>query len=301
MNKDDFKENRVHGNPLYPIGVYPTAERENRVIFDCHWNDEMEFIVVTEGQMTVQIDVVFYEVNAGEAIFINSGEIHTAYGSGDSPCSMIAVVFHPDWLCSRNYDRLQEKFIDPLIKKQIVLPAHFRNTDPWEQEMIRLIHEICQVNLHETPCYEMTTKALLYLVLSKIYTNGIVLPAKKNHTVNLQKTDRLKQVLSYIHSRYSESIKLKDLADEINMSEEHFCRFFKQMTQKSPVEYINYYRMQKASKYLENSDKKVVEIALDVGFDNLSYFISVFKAHTGYTPSNYRKLTQGQEPAYIKG
>lgn len=101
--------------------------------------------------------------------------------------------------------------------------------------------------------------------------------------------------MAYINSHAHEPIRLREIADEIGMSEGHFCRFFKQMVQKSPVEYINYHRIQKACRLLEQSDRKVVDIALDVGFDNLSYFIATFKKWKGLTPSQYRKQHEADQ------
>lgn len=126
---------------------------------------------------------------------------------------------------------------------------------------------------------EMTTKAYLYLMFARMFEHRMQLPFKGSvHGGSPDKVERLKSVLGYIHKRYPEPLKLKELAEEANMSEGHFCRFFKQMVQKSPVDYINYYRVQQACLQLENTDHKIVDIAMDVGFEHLSYFITTFKS-----------------------
>jgi AraC-like DNA-binding protein len=73
------------------------------------------------------------------------------------------------------------------------------------------------------------------------------------------------------------------------MSEGQFNRFFKAMTRTTPIEYLNAYRIKRAGEYLAMSDKKISAIAMDVGFDNLSYFIKVFRQTMKCTPSEYRK------------
>lgn len=149
----------------------------------------------------------------------------------------------------------------------------------------------------------MTTKAYLYLIFAQMFEH--MRPAALKGTVpsgSHDKVERLKSVLSYIHKRYPEPLKLKELADEANMSEGHFCRFFKQMVQKSPVDYINYYRISQACVQLENTDHKIVDIAMDVGFEHLSYFITTFKKHKNITPSQYRKMFYEKvemEPALV--
>ncbi|AOZ94105.1 AraC family transcriptional regulator [Paenibacillus crassostreae] len=293
MNRDLLKENRVHGNPMYPVSIYPNVEQLNgQSILDCHWHDEMEFIVVRQGSATFQINMSYYEVNAGEAIFVNSGELHAGYVERDHgvPCIFSAVVFSPDLLLSHAFDIVQEKFIDPLLKKQLLPPPHIKRTESWEIDILHYLDIILTENENKAPTCELTTKAHLYLILANM-ANHMQQSTRSNPNPigSHEKVERIKIVLNYIHDHYPESLKLKDLASEINMSEGHFCRFFKQMVQKTPIDYMNNYRIQKACKLLENSDKKIVDIAMDVGFDNLSYFITVFKNHKNCTPSAYKK------------
>jgi AraC-like DNA-binding protein len=224
-----------------------------------------------------------------EALILQQKEQKEALPVNSLPCSIHVIVFHTDLLNSRTYDVLQEKFIEPLVKKQVILPYHIQNIEEWETQVIQHLTEIIRLNESKPHTYELITKALLYLIFSHIYTHGQITTSEPNTNAQHYKIERLKQILNYIHSHYHQAMHLRDLAVETSMSEEHLCRFFKQMMRKSPIEYINYYRMQQAAKLLEDSDKKVVEVAMDVGFANLSYFISVFKKFSGLTPSQYRK------------
>ncbi|MDO7905934.1 AraC family transcriptional regulator [Paenibacillus sp. JX-17] len=291
MNRDMLKEDRIHGNPMYPVSVYPDVEQLNgQSILDCHWHDEMEFILVTRGSAVFQIDMDYIEVHAGEALFVNSGEIHAGYLKDDPACIFSAVVFSPGFLSSHTFDSMQEKYLDPLFKKKLLPPMHITGKQPWEQLVLNGLHTIIAVNEQESPAFELITKAQLYAIFAAMYP--FMQPAAKNNTrasASHDKVKRLKKALEYIHEHYSEAIKLRDLAAEVNMSEGHFCRFFKHLVQKSPVEYMNHYRILKASKLLENSDMKIVDVALEVGFDHLSYFITIFKKVNGITPSQYRK------------
>ncbi|MCC2727878.1 helix-turn-helix transcriptional regulator, partial [Blautia sp. MSK22_86] len=54
-------------------------------------------------------------------------------------------------------------------------------------------------------------------------------------------------------------------------------------------DYINSLRVEKAKHLLENTNTKVIDIALEVGFDTLPYFSSVFKKYTGVSPAEFRK------------
>ena len=86
MERERLREDRIHGNAMYPVSVYPDIEQLNGdSILDCHWHDEMEFTMVTQGSAVFQIDMNTVEVKAGEAIFVNRGEIHAGYLKSDLP------------------------------------------------------------------------------------------------------------------------------------------------------------------------------------------------------------------------
>jgi len=289
MNRDILKEKVIHGDILFPLSTYFLSYENLYNIVDCHWHDEVEFLMVTKGKAIFQVETDSYEVAPGQAIYIQSGEIHTGYSINSSACSFCAIVFNPDILISHNIDDVQRKFIDPLIKKQFSFPFHIKGINEWEKKVLVGLVEIARLFKIQPYTYELTIKANLYLILSEIIVNAsIIAPGKVNNS-NSYKTERLKTVLNYIHENYEKKIEIKDLALTANMSEGYFYRFFRQMTKRTPVDFINQYRIDKATILLRESDKKIFEIAMDVGFDNFSYFIGIFKKYFKCTPLEYRK------------
>ncbi|GIQ69912.1 AraC family transcriptional regulator [Xylanibacillus composti] len=288
MNRAVPRENRLHGNPLYPFASYEVNEISG-ILFDCHWHEELELLLGIEGCAQLQVGDDEYTLQAGEALFINSGEVHAGYSVGDAPCKVLALVFHPSLLQSSTYDVIQDRYLDPLLKQQYQTPVYLADNEEWKKQIIALIREIARDNRERVPAYELATKAKLSLIFAIVLAHSKRLEGGRSHSRRSHKADRLKHVLQYIHTHYQESIRLKDLAETVNMSEEHFCRFFKQMTKKSPVAYMNHYRMQKAAQLLADTDRKIVEIAMEVGFESISYFISVFKKEFNTTPNQFRK------------
>ncbi|MDO3410780.1 AraC family transcriptional regulator [Saccharibacillus sp. CPCC 101409] len=286
-----LKEKRIHGNPMYPVSSYVLDDLDFTTIMDCHWHEEMEFTLVTRGVIRFQIGTEYYEVSAGEAMFVHSGELHAGQKVGAEPCGFSSIVFGAEFLSSRGFDRLQEKYIEPLLQKKALPPSHLTGRKPGEREILDLIAAVIADNEAAAPAFELTTKARLYQIFALLQSamREYAPPASGG---DLDKIERLKTVLGYMHEHYPSPLKLKDLSAQIGMSEGHFCRFFKSMVHKSPVDYLNRYRIQQACRLLENSGHKIVEIAMEVGFDSLSYFISVFKQHQGCTPSQYRKRSE---------
>src|SRR5690606_11690597 len=90
-------------------------------------------------------------------------------------------------------------------------------------------------------------------------------------------------------THYNKSLKLAEIAGQIPMSEGQFCRFFKSMTRQTPIEYLNSYRIRRAGELLLDPSYSISSVALDVGFDHMSYFVKVFRQQMNCAPSQYRR------------
>ena len=76
------------------------------------------------------------------------------------------------------------------------------------------------------------------------------------------------------------------------MNTKYFCRFFRALTHNSPMDYVNFYRIEQAAWLLGQSELSVTEVAARCGFWDSSYFTKVFKKYKGYTPKEFRKRTE---------
>ena len=99
----------------------------------------------------------------------------------------------------------------------------------------------------------------------------------------------VKKVLDYISAHYREPLSVKELSGLSNYSEFYFMKLFKQYTGKTAAAYLNDYRLEKAKSLLLHTDASVTDIALDVGFNNTSYFIKKFQEANQLSPHKFRK------------
>ncbi|OME21422.1 AraC family transcriptional regulator [Paenibacillus odorifer] len=96
----------------------------------------------------------------------------------------------------------------------------------------------------------------------------------------------------YIDHNYMAPLTLETLAEVCHGSPYHLHRTFKKVSGITPVDYIQQKRIAKASDYLLTTEQAVAEIALRVGLPNTSYFITLYKKKTGYTPTQFRQLNK---------
>lgn len=99
----------------------------------------------------------------------------------------------------------------------------------------------------------------------------------------------IQQINEYIHQHYAENLTRSEIGTEFYLVPEYLAKMYKKKTGIALKDYINDYRIQQAKQMLAHSDKQVGEVAVDVGFGNLSYFSTLFKKSTGMTPVEYRK------------
>ena len=101
--------------------------------------------------------------------------------------------------------------------------------------------------------------------------------------------DCIRRARSYLLENYTEQITLDHLGERYAIDKYYFQKLFKRHTGITPNEFLILTRLNRAKELLRTTDRKVGEIALDVGIQNASHFINLFQQHEGVTPGTYRQ------------
>jgi len=111
--------------------------------------------------------------------------------------------------------------------------------------------------------------------------------------VKSPENSHIQEVVTFLNREFQNPVTVEDVLQFCPLSRSHFHSLFKQETGKTFVEYLHHIRCREARNQLIFTEKKIIDIAADCGFNNLSHFYHVFKGKTGYSPKQLRLLERG--------
>lgn len=146
------------------------------------------------------------------------------------------------------------------------------------------------------PSKDMFADFMLRELIIRVLQNE----AKTNYVENareLSSDSRLAYIIDYVRENLGRHLTIKELSDQIHMSESNFYRVFKNELDMSPIDFINNERIKLACDLLRDPDKQIKEVYMECGFNSLSYFIRVFKRKKLVSPGEYQlKVIANRQP-----
>lgn len=295
MDKSNLKELIKHGSIYFPCAAYIVENEQNGLFAKYHWHNELEIIHFKKGKFRFEVNMDKYIIEDECLCFINSEELHLV--KGDYPCIESAVVFDLKMLSFNIFDLTESELINPLSTGKLKMPRFIYKKDVFWNDVYKEYEKIINIykkninnideNCKKNVVSQIEIKIAILNILAVLYNNNLLVNECGN--VDNYKIEYIKKVILYIENNYKRKICVKELAKEINMNEQYFCRFFKNIIGKSPMQYINEYRIKKSEELLKKTDMKIMQICLESGFNNMGNFINTFKKQTGLSPMKYRK------------
>lgn len=294
-----FKEIRTHGTQSFPCAAYRTHSVGKGTLVKHHWHDEVEILYFSGGKFRLEINMEAFSVSSECFYFINPGELHSIITETSDSHWEDAIVFSPGILSFDSYDDAQIHMVKPIQNGKLLFPRCIEPQHPaflpLQNAFLDIMHAFGQ-RTEDSPSdsslvtndltSQLYIKASLLYILATLSAHKLFMPSDKNFD---KRVETIKTALTYIRSNYREKIYICDLAKQVNLNEQYFCRLFKKAIGCSPITYINEYRVRQAKRLLEESDLAVTEICLECGFNNQGNFLQEFRKRTGTTPLQYRK------------
>ncbi len=114
----------------------------------------------------------------------------------------------------------------------------------------------------------------------------------KKNAISLNVPDNFiyaKKIIEYIGKNYLDDISLKEMADIVGLSPAYFSKYFKSITETSPIQYLNLVRLEHALSDMLNYNESVTQASMNNGFASTKAFIEICKKVYGCTPVQYKK------------
>ena len=263
-------------NESFACRVYKTP------IFETNWHkhEEFELIVITEGNGTAMIGDYVGEYKQGDVYFLASNLPHW-FRKSQSKMIGCAVVIH---------------FTNSIFGDSIIAIPEMKNIAQLLQknngiQLDKKLQKDITINILEIEKSKGINRVIQLLqCLQKIATTKNYKIITENFADNSSKINpAIEKIIDYSFRNYLNPITLQEIAKVAEMSIPTFCRFFKKNIKKTYFEFLQDIRISHACKLLNNTNKPIMDVCYESGYNSWAHFSKQFKTVTKMSPTSYRK------------
>ena len=273
-----------HGTLMFPAEYHYVDSKHPRYQMPFHWHKEWEIMRILSGSFQLHLDNASYSAGPGDILLIRGGVLH---GGMPEDCRYECFVFDLHGLF-RTMDSVKES-MRPVYRQKLLPQDYFPAAEP--VPIHQTVGDLMAV-FRETEgsvCPELETIGCISQLFSWILNQGRYVQAPETDYTDNHRMEQIKTVLEYIENHYRGDLSLEHLSQAAGMNAKYFCRVFRSITHQSPMDYVNYYRIEQAAYLLDSTSMPITSVGMDCGFEESSYFTKVFKKYKGLTPRQYRQ------------
>ena len=278
----ELKENKPHGTKDNPFSIYHIANVKRSFQIPVHWHDEFEIIYVKSGFLTVSISGENYIGKPGDAFVVSPGNLHFM-GSQTGNVDYFTFLFPLKYISFRTDDILDDKLLEPLNSGHLIISPEIEDTVKEQCEQLVEIYGVKKEESQSKITAQIKTKIILLQFILELWKKGFIV---ENDTSGKNTVE--KEMVSYIQQNFTGKILLKEFGEQFHLSEKYISRYFKEHFHITISQYVTYLRLEHAKQLLQDTDIPVTEVAMQSGYQNVSYFIRSFKKTYGMSPLKYR-------------
>ena len=260
MHYLDYNEEISHRTGELPLAHYYVDPLHPRYHMRMHWHREIELIYM----------------RAGDLILLGEGVLH----GGDAEDGVYECIVLDPYALLMHIEPCKALVRD-LLSAVLPLSRDRIGSVPGFEAAIRRLYE-------SAPCGNaLKLVGELYEVFGFLAECPDARMACGSARGGVR-AEQLKPALEYIEKNYASRISLETLARLTGLSPKYFCRCFRAIIHRSPIDYLNYYRIECACDYLSTTDLSIADIAQLCGFNDSSFFIKQFRKYKSTTPHRYK-------------
>ena len=279
----ELKENKPHGTKDDPFSTYHIENAGRSFQIPVHWHDEFEIIYVRSGFLTVSISGESYIGKTGDAFVVSPGNLHLM-GSQTGTVDYYTFLFPLKYISFRTDDMLDEKLLEPLNSGHLMICPRVNDTAKELCEQLIKIYEAKNDESESKITTQVRTKIILLQFILEMWKKGFVI---ENDTSGRNTVE--KEMVSYIQQNFTGKISLREFGEQFHLSEKYISRYFKEHFHITLSQYVTYLRLEHAKQLLQDTDIPVTDVAMQSGYQNVSYFIRSFQKAYAVSPLKYIK------------
>ena len=279
----ELKENKPHGTKDDPFSTYHIENAGRSFQIPVHWHDEFEIIYVRSGLLTVSISGESYIGKTGEAFVVSPGNLHLM-GAQTGTVDYYTFLFPLKYISFRTDDMLDEKLLEPLNSGHLMICPRVKDTAKELCEQLIEIYEAKKDESESKITTQVRTKIILLQFILEMWKKGFVIENDTNGRNTVEK-----EMVSYIQQNFTGKISLREFGEQFHLSEKYISRYFKEHFHITLSQYVTYLRLEHAKQLLQDTDIPVTDVAMQSGYQNVSYFIRSFQKAYAVSPLKYRK------------
>lgn len=251
-----------------------------------HAHKFIEIAYVSSGAGEHQIGDKTFRVTTGDVTIINF-DIPHQFTATDSPLVIYNCIFTPSFLDSVLVD--SKNFCD-LSSHYLLGDFYHNNFNDFINNKLHSHDHMHILNIYKRMLLEFDIKKIGYKEILRGYLIELLVTIFR---LNINEQNSTQQnvinAIEYICIEHKNPIRIETLAKLANSNKTTFCRNFKELTNSTVVNFIQTLRIEKACNLILSTEKNIIEIAQDVGYNDMKHFYSIFKKITGRLPRDFKK------------
>ncbi|MBQ7383668.1 MAG: helix-turn-helix domain-containing protein [Clostridia bacterium] len=266
---------------------------QNTVSCQANVHNAIELLYVISGSYSVILDNSEYEIFPGDLILFCSNTPHHAVSGTAEKNSYYVIKLPPSFLMELSG---KEKMAEYVMRFAINRPENksiWRKDELSGSRMLDILNSLISEFQSRKYAYDAAIKLDIAALLLEIMREC----PPKTQLKHPQVAELIYAAMVYAREHYSQDINEQELAKSLGVSYSYFSRSFKQITGLSFKQYLNRTRIACAEQLLVTTKKSVTEVATDCGYNNVSYFISVYRSVKGKTPYSTKKSNKKESGA----
>lgn len=279
------QENTINSRKLLSDGKLITLRTHTRFIhFPEHTHDYIEMVYMCAGQTTHIVNGKSICLEQGELLFLGQSAHHEVCRAGMEDIAVNFIVlpaFFDGTLSAIGEEATPlRRFLIDCLFGQNIGPGylHFRVSE--DLPLQNLVENLLFTLLYDTPNRRKVSQMTMTLLFLQLL----------GHTDKLewdQREDAILKLLRYVDNHYAQG-SLTEAAELLHTDVYSLSRQIRRQTGKTFTQLVQEKRLTQAAFLLRSTERNVDDIALAVGYENISYFHRIFKAAYGMSPRHYR-------------